>query len=178
MKSINASKRAPDNIDYASPSQFRFQISRIPEVEYFIVAANFPQVTLSGDAEINTPFRQVAFGGDSVDYDDLTIRFLVNENLSNYLEIYAWIIGIGFPRDKTQYSNMKSYSDNFPGNQFSDASMIILSNKNNPILEITYSDIIPVSLSGLDFDVQQTSINELNATATFKFSKVGITKII
>ena len=65
MPSIIASNRVPDNLDYASPSQFKFQISRIPEVEYFIVATNIPQISLSGDAEINTPFKQVAFGGDT-----------------------------------------------------------------------------------------------------------------
>ena len=85
MPSIFASKRAPENLDYASPSQFRFQIARIPEVEFFIVATNIPQISLSGDAEINTPFKQIAFGGDTVEYDDLSVRFLVNEDLTNYL---------------------------------------------------------------------------------------------
>lgn len=177
MPSIIASNRAPDNIDYAAPSQFRFLVSRIPEVEFFIVAANFPQVSLSGDAEISTPFKQIAFGGDTVEFDDLSVRFLVNEDLSNYLEIYSWIIGIGFPRERKQYKDMTAYSDQTPGSQFSDASMIILSNKNNPILEITYTNVFPTALSGLDYDVQQTTVNELSATATFKFTNLNIKKI-
>ena len=177
MPSIFASKRAPENLDYASPSQFRFQIARIPEVEFFIVATNIPQISLSGDAEINTPFKQIAFGGDTVEYDDLSVRFLVNEDLTNYLEIYTWIEGIGFPKRGKQYDNMRAYSDQTPGSQFSDASMLILSNKNNPILEIKYTNVFPTALSGLDYDVQQTTINELSATATFKFMGIDIQKI-
>ena len=177
MPSIISSNRAPDNIDYAAPSQFRFQISRIPKVEYFIVAANFPQISLSGDGSINTPFKEMSFGGDTVEYDDLSVRFLVNESLDNYLEIYTWIEGIGFPKRGKQYDNMRAYSDQTPGSQFSDASMLILSNKNNPILEIKYTNLFPTALSGLDYDVQQTTVNELSATVTFKFMSIDIQKI-
>ena len=88
-----------------------------------------------------------------------------------------WIIGIGFPRERKQYKDMTAYSDQTPGSQFSDASMIILSNKNNPILEITYTNVFPTALSGLDYDVQQTTVNELSATATFKFTNLSIKKI-
>ena len=72
---------------------------------------------------------------------------------------------------------MRAYSDQTPGSQFSDASMLILSNKNNPILEIKYTNVFPTALSGLDYDVQQTTINELSATATFKFMSIDIQKI-
>jgi hypothetical protein len=177
MVDLVAANRVPSNIDYASPTQFRFQIARIPNVEYFIVAANIPQVSFSGDAEINTPYKVFYNAGEVLDYDDLNVKFLVNENLENWLEIYEWINGIGFPKTKTEYSEMITASEKDPQNLFSDATMTILTNKNNPILQIKYVNAFPTALSGLDYDLQQTDVVSLSATITFKFTSIEITRL-
>jgi len=52
---------------------------------------------------------------------------------------------------------------------FSDATLTILSNKNNPIVEVRYADIFPTSLSALDFNQNATDVEYLQATATFKY---------
>ena len=30
-------------------------------------------------------------------FDDLTLRFMIDENLENYMEIQNWMRGLGFP---------------------------------------------------------------------------------
>ena len=37
---------------------------------------------------------------------------------------------------------------------FSDLTLTVLSNKNNPIVEVRFADAYPVSLSSLDFNQQ------------------------
>ena len=103
MTKINPLQRQPINMDFASPSQFRFQLLKIPNVEYFVTGVNLPDISFTGDATINTRFKSIAFMGDTMDFEDLEITFLVNEDLSNYREIHDWMIGIGFPKDNEQF---------------------------------------------------------------------------
>lgn len=178
MAVLNAANRIPSNIDYASATQFRFQINKLPEVEYFVVSANVPQVSLSGEAEINTPYKTFYNAGDTLEYEDLIVKFLVNESLENWEEIYNWIKGIGFPNSRQQHVDMLTESELEPNNLFSEANLTILTNKNNPILKITFKNIYPTSLTGLEYDVQQTDTISLSATATFKFSDIELTRIL
>ena len=40
MVQFNPLQRQPDNLDFANNSQFRFQLLKIPNVEYFVSAVN------------------------------------------------------------------------------------------------------------------------------------------
>ena len=37
--------RQPDQLDYASPTQFRFGIKQLPKVEFFTIDANLPGIS-------------------------------------------------------------------------------------------------------------------------------------
>ena len=126
-----------------------------------------------------------------LDYDNLTIQFLVDENLENYREIHGWLTGLGFPKDTEQFRNLQNAgSDRFPttknvgvnnelgrvrkavqddGGLYSDATLFVLSSKNNANLEVRFRDIYPVSLSGLDYNQQETDIQYLTASVTFAY---------
>ena len=48
-------------------------------------------------------------------YDNLDITFLVDEKLENYIELHQWLVGIGFPKARTQFESFKqNNSDTFP----------------------------------------------------------------
>ena len=114
MTTTNSYSRQPTKLDYASPTQFKFSIFKLPKVEYFCTAANIPGVTL-GSTSLPTPLKDVPIPGDKLDYDTLNISFLVDENLENYREIHGWLTGLGFPKDYSQYRALQSAgSDRFP----------------------------------------------------------------
>ena len=46
---------------------------------------------------------------------------------------------------------------------------MILSNKNNPIVEINFEDIFPISLGALDYTQAATDVDNLIATAEFAY---------
>ena len=52
------------------------------------------------------PFRDIPVPGDKFVFDTLEITFMVDENLENYREMHGWLTGIGFPRDREQYTKM------------------------------------------------------------------------
>ena len=52
---------------------------------------------------------------------------------------------------------------------YSDATLFILSNKNNPITKIHFYDMFPLSLSGLDYRQDATDVEYMQANATFAY---------
>ena len=179
--------RQPTVLDYNSPTQFRFGINQLPKVEFFTTAANIPDITL-GELVIPTPYKNIPIVGDRVTFGNLNISFIVDEYLENYISIHNWILGIGFPKSREQFSDFRSSGSNTSntgtgGNSdigvvgkpiadrpfYSDATLTILSNKNNPIVEVRYSDLFPVSLSGLDYNQQATDVEYQTATIDFRY---------
>ena len=89
--------RQPTALDYSSPTQFRFLINQLPKVQYFTTEANIPGITLS-DVELGSPLKNIPLLGSKLDYEDLTITFIVDENLENYIEMHTWLTAIGFQK--------------------------------------------------------------------------------
>jgi len=179
--------RQPTALDYSSPTQFRFLINQLPKVQYFTTEANIPGITL-GEGQLNTPLKDIELLGDKLSYEDLSITFIVDENLENYIEMHTWLTGIGFPKDRSQFSTFRSTTSNVKTStrgvskdigdvrastpelaMFSDATMTILTNKNNPVVECRFADVFPTSLSGLTYSQNQTDVEYLTATVNFKY---------
>jgi len=99
--------RQPTVLDYSSPTQFRFMIHQLPKVEFFTTAANIPSITL-GELVIPTPYKSIPILGDNLTFDNLTISFIVDEELQNYRSIHDWMVGIGFPKSRQQFIDFRS----------------------------------------------------------------------
>ena len=190
MTITNAYSRQPTKFDYASPTQFKFQLLKLPKVEYFCTSVNIPGVTLS-NVDIATPLKAIPTPGTILNYADLEMSFLVDENLENYREIHGWLTGLGFPRDHKQAKTLvDAAKDRFPtdgksdavtdagkvtgspmplGPVFSDATLNVLTSKNTANIEVRFSDMFPVSLSALNFNQQANDVDYLSASVTMKY---------
>ena len=190
MTITNAYSRQPTKFDYASPTQFKFQLLKLPKVEYFCTSVNIPGVTLS-NVDIATPLKSIPVPGTILNYGDLEMSFLVDENLENYREIHGWLTGLGFPRDHKQAKTLvDAAKDRFPtggkseaitdagkvtgspmplGPVFSDATLNVLTSKNTANIEVRFSDMFPVSLSALNFNQQAADVDYLSASVTMKY---------
>ena len=179
--------RQPDKLDYASPTQFRFGIHQLPKVEFFTIAANVPAISM-GDAIFPTPYKPIPVMGDVITYDNLTISFIVDEYLENYISLHEWMTAIGFPKSRKQFSDFRSNVSNTPkatqgtsndigdvqpstpvNALFSDAYLTILSNKNNPIVNIFFHNVYPVSLGALEYSQAATDVEFITVTADFAY---------
>ena len=54
-----------------------------------------------------TYLRDIPTPGDKVDFGDLTLRFLVDEDLKNFMEIQKWIRGLGFPESTQEFRDLQ-----------------------------------------------------------------------
>ena len=177
--------RQPDQLDYASPTQFRFGIHQLPKVEFFTVSANLPGIS-SGTVTYATPFKDIPTMGEKLVYENLSINFIVDEYLENYISLHTWMVGIGFPDKRSQFSTFRDVTSNTPAvsdtpsvdtvgraspdrAMYSDAFLQILSNKNNPIVEVNFENMFPISLSALDFTQTATDVEYMIATAEFAY---------
>lgn len=191
MTTTNSYARQPTKTDYASPTQFKFNILKLPKVEYFCTQVNLPGITLGGSLEQKTPLKDIPLPGDKLSYDPLSMTFLVDENLENFQEIHGWLVGLGFPRDYSEFRNLlSSGNDRFPtktssvsteigkvkygspnvGGTYSDATLTILTSKNNPQLEVRFRDVYPTALTGLTYSQQAADVDYLTATVSFNYS--------
>ena len=105
MTEISSINRQPNNLDYATNTQFRFLINKMPKTEFFVKSANIPGITLT---EITQPtsLSQIKIPGNDLSYEDLTIGFLIDENFDNYIEVQNWMRGLGFPESNEQFENL------------------------------------------------------------------------
>ena len=94
----------PTVFDYASPTTWRIRFARIPKVEWFCTNVNIPGITL-GEASYPTPMTDIGITGDKLTFETLTMTFLVDEELQNYRQLWDWLVGIGFPKSHSQFSN-------------------------------------------------------------------------
>ena len=172
------------NRNYMSPLGFKLILTKTPKVDFLCQSANIPQISM-GTAVQPTYLKDIPVPGDKVLYDDLTVRFLVDEKMENYLAIYKWITGLGYPESLGQFKQLKtddirtnaSASDEGDPRyfEFSDATLQVLSSNYRPSVLINFTDAFPVSLSTLDFDVTTRDYNYFTAEVTFKYTIYNIT---
>ena len=172
------------NRNYMSPLGFKLILTKTPKVDFLCQSANIPQISM-GTAIQPSYLKDIPVPGDKVLYDDLSVRFLVDEKMENYLAIYKWITGLGFPESIGQFSQLKkddirtnaSASDDGDPRyfEFSDATLQVLNSNYKPSVLINFKDAFLVSLSTLDFDVTTRDYNYFTAEATFKYTIFNIT---
>ena len=190
MTTTNSYIRQPTKLDYADPTKFKFNILKLPKVEYFCTSVNLPGVSLADNYSQPTPFRDIPLPGEKLSYDRLAMTFIVDENLENYQEIHGWLRGLGFPGGYQEFKTLiDAGEDRFPtsknsvlgdagrskfaapsqGGIFSDATLSILTSKNNAVVDVRFRDVFPISLSGLQYTQQAGDTDYLTATVTFDY---------
>jgi hypothetical protein len=176
---MSAIENLPTNINFLSQNGFRFSIKRLPNVNYFCQSATIPAVSL-GVVETPTPLAFIPRPGDRITYDPLELTFKVDENLANYFEIQQWIEGLGHPESLEQTTALsrsirEGQSTYRPVGSIptfvSDAVLSILTSNKNVNKNIFFYDLFPIGLSSLNFVSTNTTIEYLEATATFRYRR-------
>ena len=91
------------NKNFLSPTGFKFILNRAPKVVFFSNQANIPGLNL-GTADQATYLTDIPVPGDKLQFQDLNLRFLVDEDLENYLNKDV------IPRKKLSDFNLEVYA--------------------------------------------------------------------
>ena len=165
--------KVPSNINPLSPTGFRLHISNLPEMEFFCQEVNIPDITL-GEVNFDNPLSRTPLPGDKLDFGNLEVQFLVDEDMKNYKAVWNWMIGLGFPRNWTDYQNYSNRTNQIQQNKgvskdTTDATLAILTNNSNQNIIINLRGLFPVSLGGLTFSSTDGDVNFLVGRASFAF---------
>ena len=182
MAISNITNNQIQNRNFLSPSGFEFFLNRAPKVSFFSNSANIPGLNL-GVAVQPTYLKDIDTPGDKIQFDDFILRFLVDENLENYMEIQNWIRGLGYPEslseifDLQKNSKTPSTSSKNEMNIYSDGTLTVLGSSFKPNFKIKFSDLWPYSLTTLNFDATDTDIQYFTADVIFKYTIYNITDL-
>jgi len=147
----------PKNMNPLADVQFKFDIAALPETSFFVQTASLPGISLS-PMEIGLPQKTgFARSTGTIQYEELSIAFLVDEYLKNWMEIYNWIIG-----DPSYTSGV----------------LTILSSSMNPTMEAHFKQLFPISLSALEFDSTTADPTYQQASVSFKYTEYTIKSLI
>ena len=144
-----------------SPTGFKLTINKekFANTEFFITTFTIPTVSAS---EVQTNFRgSIGFEpSETRQFESLSIRFVIDEDMKNYTEIFNWI------------------QDNVKNKKFERHDMIlsVMTSHNNVNKQFQFKDSFPTSLSGVDFNTQATDVEYLQADVTFRYNEFVIIK--
>jgi hypothetical protein len=173
---MTALDNTPVNKNYLSPLNFNFELKRAPHVNFFVQSLNIPGFSFTAPLQQN-PFSNIPQVGDRIRYEDLEVTFKVDEDLQNYFEIYNWIRSLGFPENFEEYAQIKALPITGGKAVRSDITVLISNAIKVPRWSVVFRECFPISMSRLNFQTTDTSVNYLSCTATFKYIFFDIAEI-
>ena len=159
------------NRNFLSGIAFKFNLAKFPKVDFFSNSARIPELTL----ELTTQpsyLKNIDVPGERLTFGDLTLRFLVDENMENYISVYNWLTGLGFPETTKEFADLIKDKDGQRDQKaaFCDGTLRILNSNYREVAKVKFNDMFPTSLTSLDFDATNTDVQYFTAEATFKYT--------
>ena len=159
-------------------------MQRCPKVSFFSNTAQIPGIDLGVATQPNY-LNDIPRPGEKLQFSDFNLRFLVDEDLKNYMQIQNWMRGLGFPESLAEiYSEYTEYAElyNRKFNRseellYSDATLEVLNSTMNPQFLVKFKGMFPISLTTLDFDATPTDVDYFTAECTFKYTVYTITDL-
>ena len=149
--------------NYLDPTSFKVAVSRLPNVEFFTRRTIIPGVTMSPVAR-PSPIRNLYETADRLEYAELDLSFVVDENMANYQEILYWMESLGKSETTDQFARLEKADEGI----VSDVTIIVENSSKNPNMLFTFTDCFPTILSPLSLDITQQDIVYPEATVTMR----------
>ena len=162
------SSRQPKNLNYFIPTGFKFMIDKIPNVNFFCQSCNLPGLSVGQFLQV-TPLRDMPIAGDKVQMNELRVRFVIDEELQNWLEIYNWIKTITFPDNQEQYKQENVYSDGM---------LTLLTSNKNVQYVAKFTNLFPIDLTDIEMSSDVADAEVVASDATFAYTTYNIERII
>ena len=125
------------NRNFLSGVGFKFNLTKFPKVDFFSNSATIPELSLEL-AQQASYLKNIAVPGERLTFGDFTLRFLVDEDMENYLSVYNWLKGLGFPESGKQFKDITTDSDGVrdPKEAFCDGTLSILNSNYREVAKV------------------------------------------
>lgn len=140
-----------------TPDRFLFKCDVLPNIHYRLISAPIPGLTISNQrvgARARQPF---IVPGHGIDLSPLTMIFVIDEDVNNWLEAMAWVQKVANADDIT--------AEGIMGN----ASLVALDSSYNSVLECHFQDCVAQTLGDIDLNVTE-DLPYTTSSLTIEFS--------
>ena len=145
------------NRNFLSGVAFKFNLAKFPKVDFFSNSARIPELSLELTSQPSY-LKTIDVPGERLTFGDFTLRFLVDENMENYISVYDWLTGLGFPETTKEFADLIKDKDGQRDAKeaFCDGTLRILNSNFREVAKVKFNDLFPISLTSLDFDATNT----------------------
>lgn len=168
---MSATENTPTNLNFLTPLGFNFFIKKLPTTNFFLQRVTVPGLQGGIIPEMPTPLTAIPYSHDHVTFNEFMIEFCIDEDMKNYIEVYNWIRGLGFPENYQEYRNLARNTSYSGLGLKSDATLTITTNSKKANKTLIFEDVFPVSLSDINFDVTLRSTEYITARASFRYTQ-------
>ena len=151
-------REQPKNMNPLTDVQFKFEIAALPNTSFFIQGVNIPGISLEAQSIGLPQVSSVSRHTGIISYEQLTVSFLIDEYLQNWMEVFNWMT------DDT--------------NKYTSAVLTILSSSMNPTMEAHFKEIFPTSLSEVAFDSSTADPTYAVASVSFNYTEFNIKTLL
>lgn len=159
----------PDNKNGILATHFQFELRKISNVTFFCQSVALPGLRLASVDQL-TPFNNIPRPGGALIPENLTISFMVDENLKNWLEIYNWL------RECSNQGDFDTYED--PDKHLNSEGVLFIHDSNNvPKFRVNFDNVFPTSLGGLNFQTGAMGSQFQYSSVTFAYTLFRVTNL-
>jgi hypothetical protein len=159
-------KEQPSNRNFLNPIGFLLKLEKFEGTDFFCQSANLPDIQMPA-IEVGSPFRSLPIiPGGGVSFGDLTVSFIVDEDLKNYYSIHKWMRDNGNADQMARTTPEKDI--------YTNGLLHIVTSAYNPAFVVEFRDLFPVSLTNLQFDATIGDVEYITAEVTFKHQQFFI----
>lgn len=151
---------APDNINYFQGNAYRVLFQRAPNVAFHIQNVNIPGLSVAV-SDTSTPGLTVNGLSNQLTFDTIDIEFIVDEDLTNWLEIYNWLHEFFNPNTGTGQGSLQDF--------VTEMQLFIYDNNNKPNKMFKFHNLHPISLSSINLTTQSSG-EPTTATVTCNYT--------
>lgn len=166
--------QTPTNKSFLSNNKYEFVIDRLPHVTFFIQSVVIPDVSLVG-TQVPSPYVSVPIPGNILNYGELQVTYIMDEDMRAWREIYDWMYNLGNPESKNKIGDLTQTLGR-RNSVTSDASLLVKSNANNPRVKFTFKDIFPTTLGGVTLSNAEGQ-EFITSTISFLYSHYNVDSI-
>ena len=174
----------PDNLSYLAPTQFELLVKKLPNTKYFATGVNIPSVSVAESLQTTRLGANVKVPGDKITFGELSINFIVDENMENWTELYTWMEQTTGSTDPEKFRSLvganRKADQPYDGSGdydaiYSDMTIVVTTAANNPNRYIRIQGAFPTSLGEITMDTTVAGgLSYVTCTASFQFTNFEI----
>ncbi|MBC8443031.1 MAG: hypothetical protein H8D80_02440 [Proteobacteria bacterium] len=173
---FNAQSRQPKTTNSLLPTSYKFVLGRAPHLTFFCQSLSLPTISIDSIVQ-DSPFSDIHVPGGKASFENLTLNFIVDEKMANWLEIYHWMTSLT-PTDQLSIRDENNKTGIVrPSDRFSDLSVVVTTNQSNGQIIINFKNAFPISLGEIEFSSTDTTSDPVTSNVSFQYDTYSVTTL-